>query len=520
MVTKEKAKKTHETEEAIALDQSEKTEKKVAKKTTVKKEKKDEHEILEDTQIVEEDTHKKEHKKEHKEEAKESKEKEHKEEKKETHKDDEKAQSKEEKKSKSHSKQSDVFVQPEINIGLVGHVDHGKTTLTERLSGKWTDTHSEEIKRGITIKLGYADSTFYKCPKCGKFTTKEKCYDHGENEVETVAVRKVSFVDAPGHESLMATMLAGTTVMDGAILLVAANEPCPQPQTKEHLMALEIAGIKNIVIAQNKIDLMDNERAMKNFQQIKEFLKGTSYENAPIIPISAQHGVNINYLIQAIQESIPTPLRDASKDPLFLIARSFDINKPGSSPSKIQGGILGGALIQGKLTVGERIEIRPGRILEEQNQLVAKPMFAEITGINSGGANVKEITPGGSIGVMTSLDPAVVKSDSLVGNLVGIPGKLPPVWYTLKLEMHLLDRVVGSQSELEVQPIKMQEIFMLNVNSAATVGQVVDLGKNMATFKLRLPVCAEKNARVSISRKIGTRFRLIGYGLIHNLDKK
>ncbi|MGV8161743.1 MAG: translation initiation factor IF-2 subunit gamma [Candidatus Nanoarchaeia archaeon] len=411
-----------------------------------------------------------------------------------------------------------MFVQPEINIGLVGHVDHGKTTLTERLSGKWTDTHSEEIKRGITIKLGYADTTFYRCPKCHRYTVKEKCYDC--NEEKTIAVRKVSFVDAPGHESLMATMLAGTTVMDGAILLVAANEICPQPQTREHLMALQIAGIKNIVIAQNKIDLMDNERALKNYQQIKEFLKGTMYADAPIIPISAQHGVNINFLIDAIQTNIPTPNRDASKDPLFLVARSFDINKPGSTPNKIKGGIIGGALTQGKLSVGERVEIRPGRILEEQNQLVTKPLFAEITGIISGGSNIKEITPGGSIGIMTSLDPAVVKSDNLVGNVVGVPGKLPPVWTNLKLEMFLLDRVVGSQEDLEVQPIKMHEIIMLNVNSAATVGQVVDLGKNSALFRLRLPVCAEVGARVSVSRKIGTRFRLIGYGLIHSLDKK
>lgn len=489
------------------------------KKSSEKSEKTDKIEKSEKTEFNQEDSEKtlKQDKKQTKHPVKKTK-------KEETSEKHEKSEEKHSKKEKEH-KEEDLdeespinISQPEINIGLVGHVDHGKTTLTERLSGKWTDTHSEEIKRGITIKLGYADTTFYKCPKCKKFTVKEKCYDC--NETKTIPVRKVSFVDAPGHESLMATMLAGTTVMDGAILLVAANEPCPQPQTREHLMALQIAGIKNIVIAQNKIDLLDNERLLKNYNQIKDFLKNTEYKDAPIIPISAQHGVNIHFLIEAIQTAMPTPNRDASKEPFFLVARSFDINKPGSTPDKIRGGILGGALTQGKLVVGERIEIRPGRIMEEQNQLVAKPLFAEITGITSGGEHVKEISPGGSIGVMTSLDPAVVKSDSLVGNVVGIPGKLPPVWYTLKLETFLLERVVGTQEDLEVQPIKMQEIIMLNVNSAATVGQVVDLGKNTVVFRLRLPVCAEKGARVSISRKIGTRFRLIGYGLIHDLDKK
>ncbi len=422
-------------------------------------------------------------------------------------------------KKKSGEKEQDKkgFMQPEVNIGLVGHVDHGKTTLTERLSGKWTDTHSEEVKRGITIKLGYADSTFFECLKCKKYSVKEKCYECNE---ETKPVRKVSFVDAPGHESLMATMLAGSTIMDGAILLIAANEHCPQPQTREHLMALEIAGIRNVVVAQNKIDLVDEERVKKNYKQIKEFLKGTSYENIPIIPLSAQHGANIHYLIQAIQETIPTPERDAEKPPWFLIARSFDTNKPGWTPDKIKGGIIGGALKQGKIRKGDRIEIRPGRIIEEHNQLVSKPLFTAVKSISIGGVEVDDITPGGSVGVLTDLDPAVVKSDNLVGNIAGLEGQLPRTWNELRLEVHLLERVVGSQEDLKVEPIKMHEMLMLNVNSAATVGQVFELGKNNFRCRLRLPVCAEVGSRVSISRRVGTRFRLIGYGVILEEKKK
>jgi len=139
-------------------------------------------------------------------------------------------------------------IQPEINIGMVGHVDHGKTTLLESLSGVWADTHSEEIKRGITIRLGYADTVFYK--EGDNYTTKPK------DKSKAKVLRKVSFVDAPGHESLMATMLSGATIMDGALLLIAATEECPQPQTREHLMALQIVGIKNIVIAQNTCCLL------------------------------------------------------------------------------------------------------------------------------------------------------------------------------------------------------------------------------------------------------------------------
>ncbi|MBW2964642.1 translation initiation factor IF-2 subunit gamma [Candidatus Woesearchaeota archaeon] len=403
-----------------------------------------------------------------------------------------------------------VAVQPEVNIGLVGHVDHGKTTLTERLSGKWTDTHSEELKRGITIRLGYADTMFFKCTKCKSYSVKPKCKCGGEGDF----VRKVSFVDAPGHESLMATMLAGTTIMNGALLLIAANETCPQPQTREHLMALQIMGVKNVIVVQNKIDVVKEDDAMKNYEQIKAFLKGTEYENAPVIPISALHNVNIDLLIETIEKVIPTPKLDATKDPLFFVARSFDINKPGSNPDKIVGGIIGGSLFQGKLRVGDQIEMRPGYAVEFGGRKQWKSIFTNITGLKTGGESVEEILPGGSVGIMTDLDPAIVKSDTLTGSVVGYKDKLPPVWNTLKLETHLLERVVGAKEDLVVEPIKMSEPLMLNVNSAATVGVVTELSKNAFTCILKLPICAKVGSRVTISRRLGARFRLIGYGMI------
>jgi len=97
-------------------------------------------------------------------------------------------------------------------------------------------------------------------------------------------------------------------------------------------MALELIGVDKIVIAQNKIDTVSKERVLENYREIKEFVKGTVAENAPIIPISAQQRINIDALIQAIEETIPTPERDLDSPPLMHIARSFDVNKPGTKP--------------------------------------------------------------------------------------------------------------------------------------------------------------------------------------------
>jgi translation initiation factor 2 subunit 3 len=403
------------------------------------------------------------------------------------------------------------LTQPELNIALVGHVDHGKTTLTERLSSKWTDTHSEEMKKGITIRLGYADFSIYYCDSCSYHTSKDKCLKCNQ---ETKLIRKISLVDAPGHESLMATMLSGAAIVDGALLLVAANEKCPQPQTKEHLMALQISGIKNIIIIQNKIDLVSSEEALKNYQQIKEFLSTSDYKDAPIIPISARTNVNIDILLQALQEFIPTPNRDIEADPIMLVARSFDINKPGTKPNSLIGGVLGGTVKQGSFSVGDEIEIAPGYVVEEKNKKVWKPLTTKIEQIFSGGSPVEKIMPGGSMAFGTKLDPTIVKSDTLTGSLVGISGKLPPVHTQIVLETNLLARVVGMKDETEVKPLAKNEILMLNVNSAATVGVVVDPSKKNTTCILKKPICANSGDRITISRRVGDRFRLIGYGIL------
>lgn len=414
----------------------------------------------------------------------------------------------------------DEMIQCVVNIGTVGHVDHGKTTLVEALSGQWTDRHSEEIRRGISIKLGYADTTIRKCPKCPP----PKCYTTthlagGDTcpycGSKLQVSRRVSFVDSPGHEILMATMLSGAALMDGAILVIAANEPCPQPQTREHFAALQIIGVKNIVIVQNKVELVSKEKALENYMQIKKFVEGTIAEDAPIIPISAIHKVNLHILVQAIEEIIPTPKRNPNKPTRFYIARSFDINKPGTRPDNLKGGVLGGAIIQGKLKVGDEIEIRPGLPVKKIRKIEYEPLFTEVTSLKAGPyVPLNEAGPGGLIGVGTKLDPSLTKADGLVGNIAGKPDTLPPVHGVLRIEVYLMERAVGTEDLKKVEEIKKNETLMLNVGTAVTVGIVTEAVKDEAEIQLRRPVCAEEGERVAISRNIGGRWRLIGHGII------
>ncbi|MFB6074099.1 MAG: translation initiation factor IF-2 subunit gamma [Haloarculaceae archaeon] len=403
--------------------------------------------------------------------------------------------------------------QPEVNIGLVGHVDHGKTTLVQALSGEWTDQHSEEMKRGISIRLGYADATFRRCPEAAEpeaFTVEEHCDEH---DVDTDVLRTVSFVDAPGHETLMATMLSGAAIMDGAVLVISASEPVPQAQTEEHLMALDIIGIDNIVVAQNKVDLVDSERARESYLEIQEFVAGTVAEDAPIVPVSAQQGVNMDLLIQAIEAEIPTPERDPSADPRMLVARSFDINRPGTTWEDLQGGVLGGSLVQGQLAVEDDIELRPGREVEEGGQSEWRPVETTVRSLQAGGEFVDAATPGGLLGAGTGLDPSVTKGDALAGQVAGPPGSLPPVHEQFTMDVELLDRIVGDEAG-DVEEISTGEPLMLTIGTATTVGSVTSARGGEAEVALKRPVCAESGAKIAINRRIGARWRLIGVGTL------
>ncbi|MEM1525663.1 MAG: translation initiation factor IF-2 subunit gamma [Ignisphaera sp.] len=400
---------------------------------------------------------------------------------------------------------------PELSIGVVGHVDHGKTTLVQALTGQWTARHSEELKRSMTIKLGYADGYLVKCENLEPpqaYRTDAIC----SKGLKPETLKTVSYVDAPGHEILMATMLSGASLMDAALLVIAANEPCPQPQTREHLMALDIMGIDQVIVIQNKVDVVDREQAKKNYQQIVEFLSTTRYSRAPIIPISALHKVNIDVLVMAMIKLFRTPERDLSKPAYMLIARSFDVNLPGVPPDKLIGGVIGGGLTKGELKVEDEIEIKPGIRVMEKGSIRYVPLTTKVVSIRYGGKESNRAIPGGLVAVGTTLDPSLTKADTLVGNIAG--HYVPDPIDSLHVEYRLFERAVGSRFQEVVDPIKPKETLLLTIGTAVRLGTVIKVTKDELEVTLREPVVVVPRINVAISRQIKGRWRLIGWGRI------
>ncbi len=395
----------------------------------------------------------------------------------------------------------------------MGHVDHGKTTLVQAVTGIWTSKRSDELKRGITIKLGYANFSIFQCPRCPppyNFITTPKCSCGSE----AVFQRKISFVDSPGHEILMTTMLSGAAVMDAAILVIGADEVCPQPQTYEHLLAAEIMGIKKLIAVQNKIDIVSRERALKNLEEIKSFLSETRFTDATIIPVSAQHKVNVNILLYVIQREVPTPVFNLDSPERMIVIRSFDINRPGTLVRQMYGGILGGSIIRGEIKVGDEVEILPGLRVKKDDSVETIPLTAEVVSVGFDSIFVESVRSGGLVGVGTTLDPSLAKNDLLVGSLAGKPGTLPPVSRSITLEYSMFERVVGVRGLVKTEPIRTGEALNVNVGSALTQAVVKDVRDNRVNLSLQIPVCAEKGQRIAVSRLMERRWRLIGHGVL------
>ncbi len=397
-------------------------------------------------------------------------------------------------------------------LGGSGPIILHNTTIIEGLTGIWTSSHSEELRRGITIRIGYADMPIFRLtgPSGEIYWSRPEFNGYGNPEL----VRVISFVDCPGHESLMANMLSGAAVMDGAMLVIAANEDVPRPQTKEHTMALQILGVKHLVVVQNKIDLVSKREAIENYEKIRDFLSTTIYADAPIIPVSAVHRINLHYLVEALYKYIPVPHRDLEKPFRMFIIRSFDINKPGESFEKLKGGVIGGSIVQGKVSVGDEIEVSPGYIYSEEGKIKYKPLYTEVKSIRTRYTSLKEAYGGGLIGIQTDLDPYLTKSDGLVGSVAGKPDTLPPVLYEFDMNVELFKYVVGTDETILVKELSRGDRLRLNVGPAVTLAIVTDVSREHVHVKLIRPVIAGSGWRVAIAAQVNNLWRLVGVGTV------
>jgi len=419
--------------------------------------------------------------------------------------------------------------QATINLGTIGHVAHGKSTVVKALSSVQTVRFKNELERNITIKLGYANAKIYKCtnPDCPA----PECYaSYGSGKEDSPLcqrpgcghrmelLRHVSFVDCPGHDILMATMLTGAAIMDAALLLIAGNETCPQPQTSEHLAAVEIMNLSNIIIIQNKVDLVTREQAVKQHKDILRFVKGTVAEGSPIIPISAQLHYNIDALCQAIVEHVPIPVRDFAASPRMTIIRSFDVNKPGAQIQDLLGGVAGGTINNGVLRLGDEIEVRPGVVRREGTKFVCRPIRSRVVSLFAESNELQYAVPGGLIGVGTKIDPTLCRGDRLVGHVLGEAGKLPKVYSELEVNFFLLRHLLGVKgdngSNVRVSKLATGEIVMVNIGSTSTGARVSAIKGDLAKLVLQVPVCTLVGEKFALSRRIDKNWRLIGWGTI------
>merc|ERR1719357_2151810 len=332
--------------------------------------------------------------------------------------------------------------------------------------------------------------------------------------------RHVSFVDCPGHDILMATMLNGAAVMDAALLMIAGNEPCPQPQTSEHLAAVEIMKLKHILILQNKIDLVKESQAKEQYEQILAFVQGTVAEGAPIIPISAQLKYNIEVVCEYIVKKIPVPVRDFTSEPRLIVIRSFDVNKPGCEVDDLKGGVAGGSILKGVLKVGQEIEVRPGIVSKDQEgKLMCKPIFSKIVSLFAEHNDLQYAAPGGLIGVGTKIDPTLCRADRMVGQVLGAVGELPEIFTELEISYFLLRRLLGVRTEgdkkaAKVQKLSKNEVLMVNIGSLSTGGRVSAVKADLAKIVLTNPVCTDIGEKIALSRRVEKHWRLIGWGQI------
>jgi len=409
--------------------------------------------------------------------------------------------------------------QPIVNIGTLGHVANGKSSLTRAMSEKVTQQYKKEIDTNKTIKLGYANCKIYKCscidPSCYHpmpSSTEDTRIPCSKCSSDMELVTHVSFVDSPGHNLLMATMLNGACIMDTAMLVEAANhDKVPAPQTAEHLLVSEIMNLNNPFVVLNKIDLVTKAVAKDKIDDLKKHFKGTKLEEAPIIPASANFKVNIDYICKHIVENVKIEDKQYDSDCEMIVVRSFNINKQFSELKDLHGGVVGGSIVTGKLKVGDKVTIVPGFIVKnpsKSTEFAYQPIKSTVVKIKSEKNELESAVAGGLIATELKIDPYFTLQDKMIGNIV-LSGEVND--YRVLEQFTVEYRTISSKN---VEQIRKEELVSINCNAKNTECVVLSIKGNKITFVARTePICTKLGHRISVSkvsRKSGPR--LMGYG--------
>lgn len=408
----------------------------------------------------------------------------------------------------------DILNQPIINLGTLGSVSDGKSTLIEKLTSIKTQRHSSEKKRNITIKSGYANLKIWECIDCNNLVPSasnmnELVCKYCDNNCKLI--HHLSFVDCPGHSELILTMMGSVSLMKGGIIVISAAEPLDKkPQLIQHLLAAKLANIKKIIICFNKLDLISKELAIQRKYDLDELLIKLDIKPYVIIPTAFNKNLGLNNILRAIINLFPiNEINNNNEESFFRITRSFDINKPGIIWSNISGGVLGGSLINGELNIGDVVEICPGILSKSKDgKYNNQPIITKILSLESDNINIKNVKSGGLVAIGTDIDPYYCKNDMLSGNILGKVGTLPNVYHNLKVEYTVLDNFDGKWEP------KNGDTIYLQIGNISCESRLLKFYNNIMNFQLIKPICIENNIKILVCKKIDNILNIVGYCIL------
>jgi translation initiation factor 2 subunit 3 len=413
----------------------------------------------------------------------------------------------------SSLKLSDIIKgQAIFNCGTAGHVSHGKSTLVYALTGTQTQRFEKERERNITIRLGYANCKLCLDPSTGevKALPSSSAVDKGLVHLSTI-----SFVDCPGHELYMATMISGSKVMDYAMVVLAANETIPKPQTHRHLIALDYSRIGDISFALNKLDLVKKEDVPKVKERLDEYLKYMGMQDKVIHPISAATGGNLKelckFLAAKVNGRIPLTIEAAKKPLRMNIVRSYNVNRPNTKLEDLKGAVVGGSIESGVLSVGDQVELRPGIIYNKpdasgKSRRVIQPLVGRVTSLESDHNALTHAIPGGLIGVNLTIYAGLSHNDALKGFVLGHVGTLPDMYDRILGKFRTIDSSLPGSKEKDDVVFASGQTVDVVVNGICIVqGKIAELKtkkgeskKGSMTLELQRPVAMNMDDSIAI----------------------